>query len=173
MIYSVDDHTVPLHTPMNKGKEAMAYLTYLVDNYALLPEISISLHSHEKGYPVAWHTDVSGYSNVLAVKRLRLDTVRARGYVNMRCNWVPGCPDEIQPLRTTDAHRTAEHSFLDAWKGMFEDEPVPSIIATPCCAQFAVTREAVWKRPLGDYERFRQWLIDTPLPDHESGRICK
>jgi hypothetical protein len=172
MIYSVDNHTAPLHTPMNKGKETMAYLTYVIDNYHHLPNISIFLHAHKDGFPAAWHTDVDGYSNVASVRMLRQDTVRARGYVNLRCNWVPGCPDEIQPFRTTDAHRTSEHEFLAAWKALFgPDVEVPQTIASACCAQFAVTREAIQKRTLQDYERYRQWLIETKLEDELSGRI--
>ena len=34
MIYAVDDPGAALHTPRNKGKETMAYLTYVIDHYA-------------------------------------------------------------------------------------------------------------------------------------------
>jgi hypothetical protein len=37
---------------VNKGREAMAYLTYIVENYDNLPESMAFIHSHEE----SWHT---------------------------------------------------------------------------------------------------------------------
>jgi hypothetical protein len=172
MIYLVDSPTALLHTPKNKGKEAMAYLTYLIENYSNLPDISIFLHAHKDGYPAAWHTDVEGYSNVLSVQSLRHDTVHRLGFVNLRCGWIPGCPDEIQPFRTTDAHRTTEHIFVEAWRDLFPDEPtIPRKVGTPCCAQFAVSREAILRKEKAEYVRYREWLLNTRCDDELSGRI--
>lgn len=52
-IYSVDEPTneVYLHTPKNKGKESMAYLTYLIDFYDVLTDVQVFVHSHGSGYP--------------------------------------------------------------------------------------------------------------------------
>jgi hypothetical protein len=96
--------------------------------------------------------------------------------VNLRCLADPGCPAEIQPFREPrDEGRTAEHAMAEAWTYMFggEEESVPIVIAQPCCGQFAVAREQVLKRPRSDYQRFRQWLIETPLDDHTSGRVME
>lgn len=153
----------------------MVYLSYLIDYYDELPPVSVFVHAHKDGYPKAWHTDADDYSNVNSISKLRLDTVLARGYVNLRCNWIPGCPDEIQPFRTTDAHRTAEHEFITVWKelfGNFSTSPeVPEVIGAACCAQFAVSRKQVHARSKGEYERYRNWLLNTPLDNPTSGRI--
>jgi hypothetical protein len=43
-IYTVDNpNTTDLHTSINKGREALAYMTYLVDNYYSLPSIIVFL----------------------------------------------------------------------------------------------------------------------------------
>lgn len=155
---------------MNKGREAMTYLTYIIDHYYTLPELLVFIHSHRDGYPKAWHTDVQDYSNVNSVRSLKLDFVRQNGYANLRCNWVPGCPDEMQPFRHED-HRTAEHELEEVWRSMFNNTNIPEKIGAACCAQFAVSREQVLARPRTDYQRFRQWLLDTELDDEVSGRI--
>jgi hypothetical protein len=55
-IYVVDDQNATLSTPANKAKEAMPYLTYIIDNYHNLPSTMAFIHSHRGGYPEAWHT---------------------------------------------------------------------------------------------------------------------
>lgn len=171
----MDDPDAELHPPSNKGREAMAYLTYLIDHYDVLPEISLFLHPHRSGWPAAWHTDAKDYDNVISAQSLQLNHVQQHGYANMRCIAIPGCPDEIQPFR---AHldRPYELAFREAYKYMFQvahDIDVPTIVATPCCSQFAVSRSQILNRPLSDYIRYRQWLLDTHLGSNDSGRVLE
>jgi len=133
-VYSVDNHTWPLHTSKNKRREANVYLTYLVENYEKLPSTIAFVHPHEDGYPRAWHTDADGYSNVKSLSTLRIEFVQSSGYANLRCIAIPGCPDEIQPFRE-EADRSTEHVYADAWRQIFGNDDVPHIIGTPCCAQ--------------------------------------
>jgi hypothetical protein len=169
-VYSVDNDTWPLHTPKNKGREANVYLTYIADNYDKLPSTIAFVHPHEDGYPRAWHTDANGYSNVKSLSSLRIEFVQ--GYANLRCIGIPGCPDEIQPLRE-EPDRTTEHAFADAWEHIFGNTDVPNVIATPCCAQFAVSRTQVHKRPREFYVGTLKWLHETPLDDDTSGRVLE
>ena len=171
-IYSIDNHSSPLHTAQNEGREANPYLTYLVDHYDDLPAIMAFLHPHKDGFPRAWHNDAFQYSNVHALRNLNLGHVHESGYVNLRCNPTPGCPDEIQPFRDwDDQNRQSEHEFRNVWSKLFNNNDVPEIVATPCCAQFAVTREQVLKRPKSDYVRFLQYLRSSPLEDAVLGRV--
>lgn len=121
-IYVVDDPKAPLRPQKNKGREGNVYLQYITDNYDRLPSTIIFLHSHRDGYPRAWHTDADGYSNVQAVRSLRVDFVQRNGYANLRCIFVPGCPDEIQPFRNPrDEWRSTEHAMADAWPILFNN----------------------------------------------------
>lgn len=194
-IYHMDDPEAPgLHPPINKGREAMAYLTYIVDFYTQLPSIMVFLHAHRNGYPTAWHTDAANHDNVDSVQNLRLDYVQRQGYANLRCIWSPGCPNEIQPFRQgADAEgRRAERAMETAWKFMFgsgdeieegNGKPysnttslplmVPGVLATPCCSQFAVSRDQVRKRPREEYIKFREWIVKTELDDDTSGRVLE
>lgn len=174
-IYQVDNPKAAFHVPMNKGREAMAYLTYLIDHYNSLPSIIAFLHPHEDGYPGAWHTDADDYSNVNSLNTLRLDYVQEQGYANLRCLQTPGCPNEIQPFREPyEDHRGAEHAMPEVWPRFFGNETeVPRTIGAACCGQFAVSRAQVLKRPLQEYKTFRDWLIETPLHDDVSGRVLE
>ena len=158
-----------LTTPANKGHEAMAYLTYLIDAYDDLPEIIAFLHSHRDGFLKAWHVDDPLHSNPAALKALHLDYVREQGYVNLRCNWNPGC---------LPAHRHNTHVTDEIWAELWEDTSSegwkkPAEVGAACCAQFAVSKEQVLKRPKSDYEILRRWLVETKLDDAKSGRVME
>ena len=185
-----------LAVPKNKGHEAMAYLTYIIDHYDSLPGILLFLHAHRDGYYAAWHTDAPLHDNVLATRALRLSFVEEQGYVNLRCNPHPGCING--PKSGSELTLTPE-----IWNGFFSNtstppnwmalqvqshEPIPKDstrfdynirhlvdklpeIKVACCAQFAVSRDTVLQRSRNDYIAFRQWLLNTDLPDEESGRV--
>ncbi|KAJ5873124.1 hypothetical protein N7455_003667 [Penicillium solitum] len=165
-VYLVDDPEASLQVEQNKGKESNIYLQYILDNYDKLPEYMVFLHAHQySGHVEFWEQD-----NVLTVQRLQLDYLRQVGYLNLRCDWNPGCPDEVQPFRQM-AGRTTELAFAGAWIRIFNNTDVPEMVATPCCAQFAVTREQVLQRPRSAYESYHDWLMTTELDDETSGRV--
>lgn len=173
-IYTVDNTSAPLSTPRNKGREANPYLLYIIQHYHELPSVIAFLHSHRAGFPSGWHTDAPGVDNVIAMKTLDLDFVKRNGYVNMRCQWYPGCPDWVQPVRSKDVDdpENLEKRMPEAWRDLFGEEvQVPEIIATPCCAQFAVSKKQVLKRPREEYEYFHKWLMETEMSDQLSGRM--
>ncbi|KAL4773152.1 hypothetical protein BDW60DRAFT_28498 [Aspergillus nidulans var. acristatus] len=173
-IYVVDDPNAPRHTPMNKGREALAYLQYIVEHYDDLPSTMVFIHSHRDGWPGAWHTDTMDYSNVESVRSLQIDFVQRNGYANLRCQETPGCPDEIRPFRDPPRPgKTAEKYYADAWKALFGNTKVPEIVAAPCCSQFAVSRDQVLKRPLSDYQRYYDWVLTNDLPDDITSRIME
>jgi hypothetical protein len=161
-----------LHPPINKGREAMAYLTFLIDHYDLLPAHMVFIHAHLEGWPKAWHVDSDNHNQINLLKSLRLEYLEEHGYANLRCIHNPGCPAEIQVNRQED-HRSAEHAMRDAWPYMFggTKEDIPPIIAQACCSQFAVTKTQALKRSKAEYEHYRQWLIDTSLDNATSGRV--
>ena len=182
-IYTVNPSSSPsttpsntLTTPLNKGHESMAYLTYIIDNYASLPSTLAFIHSHASGFLSAWHTDTPLHSNIEALNTLQLPHVRKTGYVNLRCNWNPGC---------LPAHRYNKHVTPAVWHAIFgnasvsqfsergNSEFVPEQVGTACCAQFAVSRERVLERPKEDYEVFRRWVIETGKNDAQSGRVME
>jgi len=168
-IYVADDPKAPLHPPKNKGHEVMIYLTWIIDNYDNLPDVAIFMHSHQ----YAWHNDDTLDNNAaLLVKRLSRERVWREGFMNMRCSWYPGCPDWMHPGETQEnAYKQEEVLLAKSWSELFPLDEVPHILAQPCCAQFAISRERIQTRPLSSYVWYRDWLFMTQLPDYLSGRI--
>ncbi|OJD18778.1 hypothetical protein AJ78_01249 [Emergomyces pasteurianus Ep9510] len=194
---TLSDRSV-LTTPVNKGHESMAYLTYIIDNYHNLPRTIAFLHAHRSGYLRAWHVDAPLHDNAIALRLLQLDYVQLTGYVNLRCNWNPGC---------IKAHRINLHVTDKVWMEVFagtgtapwnqssssstmvggsppdanddNNRPLlqpmdkPKEVAAACCAQFAVSRDQVHKRSLNDYVQFRNWVLTTKLSDASSGRVME
>lgn len=108
------------------------------------------------------------------LRNFQLPYLQKKGYVNMRCVWVLGCPAEIQPLESK--HREDVHAgeyYRKAFELLFPGKPIPETVAASCCAQFAATREKIRERPKSDYEHYRQWIMDTDLTDAISGRVME
>ncbi|KAK4101453.1 hypothetical protein N658DRAFT_386029, partial [Parathielavia hyrcaniae] len=191
-VYVVDDPSAELTVPKNKGREAMVYLshrfaspdlpsdpaTYIIDNYDTLAPATIFVHASR----FAWHNDDPDYDALPALESLKLDHARSSGYVNLRCIWYLGCPVELWPLKDAadDVHdgKAADGRELrvyDVFRQAFEElmpgTPVPHEVGVSCCAQFAISRDAVRRRPREDYVRWRDWLLQTPPADDLSGRV--
>ena len=176
--YVVDDPYAPLTVPANKGREAMVYLTHIIDTYHDddAPPYVVFVHASR----FAWHNDDPDYDAVPTLRNLQLNHVREEGYVNLRCVWAVGCPAEIRPyqdegLGSAEKERvpTAKRVYKAAWGELMHGEPAPEVVAVSCCSQFAVTREMIRSRPLADYVHFRDWLLETPLDDSLSGRVLE
>jgi hypothetical protein len=163
-----------LTVPVNKGNEAMVYLTYLIDRYDSLPDVTVFMH----GARYQWHNDNPLYDSVASIESLNLDFVRQEGYASLRCTWMIGCPAELEPARflrerpDDPMHPTAVE-YPDQFQILFPDTPVPELVGGGCCSQFAVSREQIHQRPKSDYERYRRWLVDTILDSGTSGRIME
>ncbi|RMY79244.1 hypothetical protein D0864_09132 [Hortaea werneckii] len=147
------------------------YLSFIIDNYDALPWSVIFLHGHLD----AWHQEDTAVNLIHSLNRNQL--ARA-GYISLRCDWFPSCPAELRP-NDHDAvvwgneglHQDTEKAVAQSWRRLFPYEELPETIASPCCAQFAVTRQAILRRSKADFEHMRQWLIETLMTDELSGRV--
>jgi len=168
-IYLADDVTVKLRPPLNKGREANIYLSYIIDFYDALPDFTIFMHSHR----TAWHNnDLLDSDAALTVRNLSPARVISNGYANLRCHWNPGCPDWIHPGTTQENDQKYEEVvFASAWANLFPNVTVPQSLSQPCCAQFAVSRERIHSQSKDRYIELRHWLYNTELSDFLAGRI--
>ncbi|KAK6530252.1 hypothetical protein TWF694_003615 [Orbilia ellipsospora] len=173
VVYSMDDPEAEGYFPVsaNKGREAMAYLTYLINFYDNLTDINVFIHAHNGSYPKAWHNEPQSakYSAVQMLQLLRLDNIRENGYVNLRCNTNPGCITKLRPNQNTFKENAIEPGWQKLWKHMNEDKPLPEEVAVACCAQFAVSKEKIRERPKAYYEKLREWVLTTDCSD--PGRV--
>ncbi|KAE9379348.1 hypothetical protein N431DRAFT_499955 [Stipitochalara longipes BDJ] len=168
-IYTVDDVTAELHPPKNKGHEVMVYLTYIIDHYHNLTDVNIFMHSHR----YAWHNnELLDSDSVQMVSRLSAERVQREGFMNMRCSWEPGCPSWMHPGNVQeDINKQEETMLAKSWSELFPLDPIPNVLAQPCCAQFAISRDRIQSLPLARYVFYRDWLLRTSLSDYISGRV--
>ncbi|KAI1329684.1 hypothetical protein F5Y16DRAFT_364998 [Xylariaceae sp. FL0255] len=171
-VYVVDDSSAELQAPQNKGREAMVYLTYIIDYYDNLPDNVVFMHASR----FAWHNDEPDYDALPILRNLQLGYLQEVGYLNLRCVWVIGCPAEIRPIQdeanAPSAKKIyAKHTYRKAFDELFPEIPMPDLVSVSCCSQFGVTKDAIRRRRKDDYIRYRRWLLDTTLPDNLSGRV--
>jgi hypothetical protein len=168
-IYVVNDPTAPLHPPKNKGHEVMVYLSYIIDFYDELPDISIFMHAHR----FAWHNnELLDTDAVEMIRRLSPERVTRLGYMNLRCHWDPGCPAWLHPAAIKpDTSKKEEVILAEAWGQLFPLDPIPTVLAQPCCAQFAVSRDRILSIPKQRFVYLRDWIHRTELSDYLSGRV--
>lgn len=166
---------ITLSVPVNKGNEAMRYLSFIIDHYRNLPSIIAFRHGHDK----SWHQQLHSAAEV---NHLNLTTMRERGYQNFRCTLNDGvythdCPDDQKDHLLHNGKpywegvdSETKDTYADIWDAWFGG-PRPEYLMSACCAQFVVTRESVLKRSREKYMEYRQFLIDTDLHDYHAGRI--
>ena len=184
----LDTQSTYLQVPANRGHEAMAYLTFLIDNYA---DISAAGAVFVHGARWAWHNDALDYDNAALLAALNVSAALAlSGYHNLRCDWSAStCSASLAPPQ--GSLETSLSAMLEPWNPrVVSDATLPGALAAlfggdesaaeyaspkgvgrlllgrtnavraQCCAQFVVARDRVWQHSRGEYVALRQWLLD-------------
>jgi hypothetical protein len=144
--------------------------SYIIDHYASLPDDILFIHPNR----YQWHNDDPDYDGLPMLRHFQLPYLEKEGYVNIRCAWSLGCPNEIKPFEEAGEQREAVHAggaYLQSFQQLFPGTEVPSAVGVSCCAQFAATKEKILENPRGDYIRYRDWIMATDLGDAISGRV--
>ncbi|KAB8234893.1 DUF3431 domain-containing protein [Aspergillus alliaceus] len=170
-IYTADNEPGYYPVPENKGREGMAYLTHIIDNYDDLTDIIVFMHASG----TQWHNDVGGTNSSYLLTKLHLDVVKQRGYTNLRCQRRPGCPIAVRPLdpEYTSSSNIVYRNFTTIYTQLFNTslEQVPAEIGGICCGQFALSRERIHQRPRNEYVRMRDWALSTSLDNFTVGSV--
>jgi hypothetical protein len=191
-IYTVDAHmdknSNHLQVPANKGHEAMAYLTFLIDNYDHVPAAgAVFVH----GARFQWHNDEAEYDNAVLLSALNIPTaLEPSGYHNIRCDWsLSTCPASTPPqgsLETSfqaklvpwDDRAASDAGLPKALASIFGGKDAQMVrpgtsdaVRSQCCAQFVVSRESILRHSREEYIALRQWLLEDKRSDLVVGRI--
>ncbi|KAK2624781.1 hypothetical protein QTJ16_005974 [Diplocarpon rosae] len=168
--YIADDLNATHHAQRNKGHEAMMYHQYFYDFYDDLPDVSILIHSQQ----LSWHVEqLLDQSMIFSLNHLDVREVQRRQFLNLRVTWGVGCStNTINTTRVNeeDGSTPEQKEMQEAFRANFNVYEVPEILATPCCSQIAVTREAIRRVPREQYAHHIDWLLATELDDSISGR---
>jgi len=179
-----------LQVPENRGHEAMAYLTFIIDNYEHFPSAgAVFVH----GSRWSWHNDSPDYDNAALLASLNVSAALAPwGYHNLRCDWSAStCPASDQNAQGSIG--TSINALIEPWnQRLVSDAALPRALVTlfggvenrpdqgqlllgrndairsQCCAQFIVSRESVRQHSRDEYVALRQWLLDGSSANVES-----
>ena len=192
-VYTADapiSGSINLQVPANRGHEAMAYLTFIIDNYASIPA-SGAVFVH--GSRFAWHNDHPDYDNAFLLSLLNLSAaVAVHGYHNLRCDWrASTClAAEAPPQGSLE---TKMRAVLEPWNMRavsdqalpgalmaifghdFDQEPLlgrGDAVRSQCCAQFVVARSSIWRWERKEYVALRQWLLDGSAGSETAGKTA-
>jgi hypothetical protein len=110
---------------------------------------------------------------IFSLNHLDLREVQRRQFLNLRVTWGIGCSSGS--INTTKVNEESgivpeQKEMQSAFRANFNIWDIPEILATPCCSQIAVTREAIRKNPREQYLKHIGWLENTELNDGISGR---
>ncbi|KAI5274753.1 hypothetical protein E4T47_02189 [Aureobasidium subglaciale] len=166
-IYVVDDKDAKLRVPENKGHEAMVYLTYIIDFYDSLPDISIFMHAHRYSHH---NNAILEHDAAAMIRNLSDERVMREGYVNMRCDLNPGCPTMLDQYGAFGEDKIWKDYIVELYQELSPGKSVPKQMSQPCCAQFAVSRERIRATVLSQYIHYRDWLLQLDGSDFATGR---
>ena len=117
-----------LQVPANRGHEAMAYLTFIIDNYDEIP-LAGAVFVH--GARFAWHNDAPDYDNAALLATLNIPAALSQnGYHNLRCDWgASTCsPSESPPQGSLE---TSMRAMAEPWNTrVVSDNALPRALAT-------------------------------------------
>lgn len=139
----------------------MAYLTFIINHYDILPDFTVFVHGHRR----SWHQPEP---LPLKLGALNVTALLADNYINLRCARNPGCTEEtyISASAVQDGETRIQAKLMPGfWRTMFPEAlgylgmgSPPDAIGVPCCAQFAVSKAAIRLRSLDFWKMYR-----TPL----------
>jgi hypothetical protein len=146
---------------INKGREAVAYLRYIVDHYSSLPSLIAFIHAHR----TSWHQK-DPPDIVVALRALKwnkypympLTSVKAKAFFK---------------LNTPDPQTAVNYEL---WRDVLQKElgsPPVNGIRTHCCASFVVKREAILTHPKVFYSKIIDYILASRHSDQLTGRTLE
>lgn len=163
----------PLTTTNGSTRECGGYLSYMVDNYDTLPEVTIFLQgrplarseSHDQKQHIDWHSDAY-IMQVIYIIGMHPEKVKYCSLNKFRSNWLPA-DKRLYPWYYRDVRKVIEGQEAANFAHM-KNAIVPPMLQSPhgagcfCCAQFAVSRERIRMHPKVVYEQLLRYVLEEP-----------
>ena len=165
--------------PVNKGREAMVYLTYIINNYDNLPDSNLFVHGHHE----SWHQK-SNLNGI--VEHLNWDY---NSFANLRCVIKENAGDSprlqkkcitYQPTPRLSSNFSCVNitgpsylcHFDQLWVNVMEKYgfgELPSFISTQCCSQFFVSKQTVLRNSKEFYMDLRREIMKDNTDSYNVG----
>ncbi|CAF1442849.1 unnamed protein product [Rotaria sp. Silwood1] len=146
---------------INKGREAIVYLRYIVDHYSNLPSSIAFVQAHR----TSWHQkDPSDI--VIALRTLQWN----------KYTYMPLTSIRTYNLYKQNSFDLQERVNYELWQAVLQKELGPSPVNgtyTYCCATFAVKREAILAHPTIFYSNIIDYILTSQHSDQLTGRTLE
>jgi hypothetical protein len=164
----------PLHIVPNRGAEAMAYISYIIEAYDALPDVVLFMHAHRRSWHMALPQD-------WALRRLAAAPPRglaaAGGFMPLGCQeradseranlWPRAIDANHASANAPHWHEALAARYAQAWRehlgAALGGRALPQHVRVPPGASFAATRAAIRRRPKAFYEGLRAWMLETTV----------
>ena len=162
IVYTRSSDPLARHSiKINKGREAVAYLRYIVDNYSDLPSTIAFIHAHR----TAWHQkDPSDI--VIALRALQWH----------KYNYMPLTSSTTSSTFKLPSPDPQVKVNFEVWRDVLQKElgsPPENGVQTYCCASFAVKKEMILAHPKNFYSNILDYLVASPHSDQLTGRTLE
>ncbi len=141
----INNNRINIRYIENKGFEAFAYISYIIDNYYTLPDKVLFMHAQPMSKHQRW--------NILQImQRVVWEQPTELCSVNE-------VPESIRDyVNIYDIH---VQNAVHLWNSVFASTygPLPPYLEIYCCAQFVLSRNAIHYYPLHQWERMRNYLL--------------
>ena len=127
----------------NKGDEALAYASYIVQRYHTLPSYVAFVHAHAS----SWHSH--------SMCQYLQSAIRSqRRFVSFNKNNAKRHCEILNNNSTSWKQRAYSH-----WETWFDESP-PRYLPYQCCAQFMVSRESIRRHSLSTWNKIHQKALE-------------
>jgi len=160
MVYDHGNSSNPYNVPVNRGREASAFLKHIVDHYETLTIFTYFIHDEE----FAWHHSGS------VVQRVGEALASNRLYYNINDK----CTNTIGDVKKSLIKNDWTKDFMSWYSTYIEPYSVPFDELDPDrvyrhSAQFLVHRDVIRSLPKAFYEDLYQWTITSEITDMAIG----
>lgn len=162
IVYTRSNDYLARHSiKINKGREAVAYLRYIVDNYANLSSSIAFIHAHR----TSWHQ--KNPSDIVVALR----TIQWHKYPYMPLT-------DTRTASSFQLHSTDQQLKVnfELWRDVLQKElgpPPTNGVETYCCASFVAKKEAILAHPKEFYSKIIDYMIASPYSDQLTGRTLE
>ena len=146
---------------INKGREAVVYLQYIIENYSNLPLSIAFVHGHR----TSWHQE-NPSDIVLALRAFRWH----------KTSYMPLTSTRTGSTFTPQANNSQSLVNNEFWRAVLQKElgsPPLSGIHLHCCASFVTRREAILTHPRDFYSSIRNYILGSRHSDYLTGRTLE
>lgn len=148
----------------NRGREASAFLKYIIEYYDSLPEYVAFIHGHEN----AWHQEGD---LINAIRRARITHAKYIS-LNNRIDLKSIEPQAIEHSEDIEANHPAYKILKKRWSDLFGPIlgiPYPEYLRFKCCAQFIVSKDTIRNHSKEDYQKLYEFVMDPKEEDYTTG----